>query len=109
MYLHLGQEVVIRTQDIIGIFDLEKTSVSKRTKEFLVEAAHRDEVVTVSYEMPKSFILTGQKGSRQIAEIEKEKADGCKENTTTGINNINENKVYISQISTATLKKRMKS
>ena len=26
MYLHLGQEVVVKYRDIIGIFDLEKKS-----------------------------------------------------------------------------------
>ena len=29
MYLHLGQDVVVRSRDIIGIFDIENTSVSK--------------------------------------------------------------------------------
>ena len=33
MYLHLGQDVVVRSRDIIGIFDIENTSVSKITKE----------------------------------------------------------------------------
>lgn len=82
MYLHLGQEVLIKTDDLIGIFDMEKTTISKKTKEFLVEASKKDEVITVSYEMPKSFILTAQKKDKKKV------------------------KVYISQISTATLKKR---
>lgn len=79
MYLHLGQDVVVRSEDIIGIFDLEKTSLSKKTKDFLSYAAKNNDVVTVSYEMPKSFIVAVQDGKT---------------------------KIYISQISTATLKKR---
>lgn len=79
MYLHLGQEVVVKTSDIIGIFDLEKTSTSKKTKDFLVSATKRDEVITVSYEMPKTFIIT-KKGDKT--------------------------NVYISQISSTTIKKR---
>lgn len=35
MYLHLGQDVVVRSRDIVGIFDIENTSVSKITKEYL--------------------------------------------------------------------------
>lgn len=35
MYLHLGEETVVRGRDIIGIFDIENTSVSKHTKDFL--------------------------------------------------------------------------
>lgn len=79
MYLHLGQDVVVRSGDVIGIFDLEKASVSKRTRAFLSNATKQGIVVTVSYEMPKSFVITQHGG---------------------------ETKVYISQISTATLKKR---
>lgn len=62
MYLHLGQNVVVRGSDIIGIFDLEKASVSKRTKEFLSHATKSKSVVTVSYEMPKSFVVTQTAG-----------------------------------------------
>lgn len=79
MYLHLGQDIVVHTKNIIGIFDLEKATLSKSTKEFLSSATKKGNVITVSYEMPKSFIITE------------------KDNMTF---------VYISQISTATLKKR---
>lgn len=79
MYLHLGQDTVVRASDVIAIFDLENTSVSKITKEFLAKAEKGGQVFNVSYELPKSFVLCGS---------------GDK---TT---------VYITQISSATLKKR---
>ena len=68
MYLHLGQDTVIRTGDIVGIFDLAK-------------AEKKRQVVTVSYELPKSFILCKDKKRGKTA-------------------------VYISQLSSATLLKR---
>lgn len=108
MYLHLGQEVVIKGRDVVGIFDLEKTSVSKRTKEFLVEASHRGEAVTVSYEMPKSFILTSEKMGSKCNEMSQAEECACKENKTQCNVRTKINKVYISQISTTTLKKRSK-
>lgn len=55
-YLHLGEEVAVRDDEIIGIFDIENTSVSRITKDFL--AGKNFKVVTVSYEIPKSFIIT---------------------------------------------------
>ncbi|WMJ21792.1 DUF370 domain-containing protein [Paludicola sp. MB14-C6] len=79
MYLHLGQEIVVKLDNVIGIFDLEKSSLSKDTKHFLSNATKKNQVITVSYEMPKSFVVC------------------CDKNVT---------KVYISQISCATLKKR---
>ena len=38
MYLHLGQETVVRERDIIGIFDLDNTTVSRHTRKTLNEA-----------------------------------------------------------------------
>ena len=79
MYLHLGQDTVVRTKTVVGIFDLENTSISKITKEFLASSEKSGLVVNVSYELPKSFVICEEKGQ-------------CK--------------VYITQISSATLKKR---
>ena len=84
MYLHLGQDIVVRRCDIIGIFDIENTSVSKITKEYLSVQEKEHCVVNVSLDLPKSFIVCG------------DSKKGSKGKIT----------VYISQISCATLKKR---
>ena len=83
MYLHLGENTVVKSSDIIGIFDIENTSVGRITKDFLSSAGKNGKVVNVSYEMPKSFVLCLDKGEGQT--------------------------VYISQISCSTLRKRAKS
>ena len=80
MFLHLGNDVLINTKNLIGIFDIEKSSISKFTKEFLDNAEKTKRIVNVSYEMPKSFIVYLDEDFNET--------------------------VYISQISTATLKKR---
>lgn len=82
MYLHLGEDTAVRADGIIGIFDIENTSVSKHTKEFLAAAGKNGSVKNVSYDMPKSFII-------------------CSENRSG-----KKSTVYISPISAATLKKR---
>ncbi len=79
MYVHLGQETVVKEEDIIGIFDLDSTTVSKHSRKFINLAEKRKQIINVSYELPKSFILCN-KGK--------------------------ETKVYISQISSQTLLKR---
>ena len=81
MYLHLGNEVVVSKKEIVGIFDIENTSVGRITKDFLANASKNAQVISVSEEMPKSFII-------------------CKDSNNAGT------KLYISQISPATLKKR---
>ena len=37
MYLHIGNGVSVKEKDIIGIFDLDTSTVSKTTKKFLNE------------------------------------------------------------------------
>lgn len=65
MYLHLGGDVVVRDCSIVGIFDLERASVSRQTREFL-SATNNDSVVTVSYDMPRSFVLCNEDGKDVI-------------------------------------------
>ena len=79
MYLHLGQDTVITSDKIIGIFDIDKCTVSKKTRDYLAVAEKKGSVVNVSFELPKSFVVCN---------------DG------------DEIKVYITQISSKTLIKR---
>lgn len=83
MYLHLGQSTVITTKNLLGIFDMDNTTVMKSTRDYLSKAEKDGDVINVSYELPKSFVVcTNGKKSK---------------------------KVYISQISPSTLLKRAKS
>ena len=83
MYLHLGQSTVITTKDLIGIFDMDVTTVMKSSRDYLSKSEKNGQVVNVSYELPKSFVVC---------------SDGN-----------NSKKVYISQIAPSTLLKRAKS
>ena len=59
MYLHLGGEICIRIKDIVAIMDLETSSTSKITREFLKKIQKNGEVISVSDEdIPKSYVLT---------------------------------------------------
>ena len=80
MYLHLGQDTVIKMDEIGGIFDLETATVSKISRDYLARAQKSGQVVNVSLELPKSFVVCRDETGRLT--------------------------VYISQISTATLLKR---
>ena len=57
MYLHLGQDTIVTTDRIVGVFDLDNTTVSKHTREFLARAQKEGRVVDVTSELPKSFIV----------------------------------------------------
>lgn len=58
MYINLGGDRTVRSQNIIGIFDLDNTTSSKITRSFLNRAEKRGTMITISEEeLPKSFIL----------------------------------------------------
>ena len=63
MYLHLGQSVVVPYSRILGIFDLDNTSWSFKTREFLERAEREGRVISVCDDIPRSFVTVGdQKG-----------------------------------------------
>ena len=62
MYMHLGFGAVVNTRSIIGIFDIDYCSVEKRTREFLRKATQSGQVVNISDDLPKSFVLCSEKG-----------------------------------------------
>ena len=67
MYLNIGQDTVITDKNILGIFDLDNTTVSKSTKEYINTASKNGECITVSIEeLPKSFIVVAENNKKEI-------------------------------------------
>lgn len=66
MYLHLGQEEIVPFGRIIGIFDLDKCSYEKRTREYLAAAEREGVVLDVSGELPRSFVVCDHPYHEQI-------------------------------------------
>ena len=56
-YLHLGKDTSIEINNIVGIFDMDTSTVSKHTRDFLRVCEKENRIVNVSYELPKSYIL----------------------------------------------------
>lgn len=81
MFLHLGKDTVINDEDIIGIFDLDTATISRHTRKYLNVAEKNKETITVSYDLPKSFVVCAKPKSK-------------------------DKKIYISQLSSVTLLKR---
>lgn len=80
MYLSIGNDMAVREKSIIGIFDMDNTSTSKRTRAFLSRAEKEGKVVPCD-DLPKSFVLSVEYGM---------------------------DRVHLTALSTATLEKRMK-
>ena len=65
MYLSIGNDMAVRDRSIIGIFDLDNTTTSKRTREFLDRAEKEGQVVPCD-DLPKAFVLTAEYGMDRI-------------------------------------------
>ena len=65
MYLSIGNDMAVRDKSIIGIFDMDNTSTSKRTREFLSRAEKEGGVVPCD-DLPKSFVLTAEYGLSRV-------------------------------------------
>ena len=92
MYLHIGSETIVSEESLIGIFDLDNTSVSKFTREFLRTRQQQGRVVTVAEDIPKSFVLCAP-AARHPAPARKR---GAQPRET----------VYLSQLAASTLRRR---
>ncbi|MDP4179880.1 MAG: DUF370 domain-containing protein [Bacillota bacterium] len=79
MFLHIGGDIALPIKNIIAIMDIETTTISKDSKEFLKIAEEEGFIESISDDLPKSFIIT---------EIDKK------------------SKIYLSPISSITLQKR---
>ncbi len=57
MYLYLGGDAVVRGEDVVGIFDMDNTTISKHTREFLNTAEKNGEVTATTWDIPKAFVV----------------------------------------------------
>ena len=80
MYLSIGSDMAVRSDSVIGIFDLDNTTTSRRTRDFLSMAEEAGQVVPCD-DLPKAFLLTAEYGMVRI---------------------------YLTSLSSATLEKRLR-
>ena len=81
MYISIGGDMAVREQNIIGIFDLDGTSVSQKTMEYLKSVEDEGGLISVGDDLPKSFLVTEEYGMERV---------------------------YFTALSAATIEKRMK-
>lgn len=58
MFLHIGDDVVIPYKNIIAILDMDTTTMSKDTRDFLRIAEEEGFIVSVGNDIPKTFVVT---------------------------------------------------
>ena len=66
MYLRISNEFVIPKNEIIGIFDMDNTTVSRRGRDFLPECERNGELIYSADELPKSYVVTECDGVKKV-------------------------------------------
>ena len=66
MYLNIGGDFSVRSESVVGIFDLDNTSCSKWTRKFLAEAQRAGAIVEATDELPKSFLVVSEYGENRV-------------------------------------------
>ncbi|MBR2284509.1 MAG: DUF370 domain-containing protein [Ruminococcus sp.] len=79
-YLHIGGEISVDMSEIIGIFDMENTTVRECTRRLLAAAEKEHRIVYATRELPRSFVITESGGKARV---------------------------WVSQLAAATLRKRL--
>ena len=65
MYVNIGSDMALRDRSIIGIFDMDNTTISARTRKFLNRAEQEGSVAPCDA-LPKSFVLTVEYGMEHV-------------------------------------------
>lgn len=64
MFFHIGKNRAIRENNIIGVFDMENTTVTAKSRIFLEKAQSRGEIEETDFELPKSYVVCSGKSNK---------------------------------------------
>lgn len=66
MFFHIGNNKMLKLEDVIGIFDSDTATVSKITRTWLSDAEKKGEISAATEQIPKSMVLTGNRKKEKI-------------------------------------------
>lgn len=65
MYIRIENNVIL-SKDIIGIFDMDNTTVSRTGRNFLPNAESKGFIINGTEDLPKSFVVTENSGKTEV-------------------------------------------
>lgn len=66
MYLRISNDAVLLKSDIIGIFDMDNTTVSRQGRDFLPDAEKKGQIIYTTEDLPKSYVVAVHDGETRI-------------------------------------------
>lgn len=66
MYFHIGNGVTVKKDDVIGVFDLDTSTVSSITRKYINKNEKEGKLSYSDSDLPRTFILIEEKGEYKI-------------------------------------------
>lgn len=66
MYYYIGSDYLINSDELVGLFDIETTTVSATTRDYLTAAQRAGKIINVSQEIPKTFVVCRKNGETTV-------------------------------------------
>ena len=66
MYLHIGNGQSVKKKDVIGIFDLDTSTMTKTGKDFINRLEKKGAVEYADDDLPRSFVLVNENGKNKV-------------------------------------------
>ncbi len=67
MYFHIGNDHVVRLKDVVGVFDMDNTTISRSGRKFLSVAQKNGEIVEAAGDgLPRSYVVTERGGRVRV-------------------------------------------
>ena len=66
MYFHIGNGATVKKSDVIGVFDLDTSTVSAITRKFINEKEKKGKLSYSDSDLPRTFILLDENGEYKV-------------------------------------------
>lgn len=64
-FIHIGLDMILPKDSVIGIFDIDSITVQKNSRDFLTAAQKENEIEDITTDLPISFILADHPQKKQ--------------------------------------------
>ena len=91
MYLHIGNGESIKTDKVIGIFDLDSATVSSKTRKFIHHQQKQENIEYADSDLPRSFVVYEENTKKYKIKLSRISAAGLASRAENRLSELSEN------------------
>ena len=78
MYLHIGNGITVKKKDVIGIFDLDSSTISHITKGYINKNQKQGNISYKDMDLPRTFVLVEEEKEKYKIKLSRISSQGLK-------------------------------